>query len=66
MERHALKEEQFAALLNNSDQSVHLFVKDGEVTIVLDSISDTSFLVQLFAHVVAMVTLDSEGGDVLH
>jgi|DEB19_MinimDraft_3_1074340.scaffolds.fasta_scaffold02523_9 hypothetical protein len=70
MEGHTLMEEdKLLNLINTSDQSVYLFVKDGKVTMVLDKLLDTEFLVSLFSYVTAVVLssdVDNSGGNMLH
>ena len=64
-----MEEDKLLNLINTSDQSVYLFVKDGKVTMVLDKLLDTEFLVSLFSYVTAVVLssdVDNSGENMLH
>lgn len=45
-------------LIEESDESVYLFVKDGKVTMVLGQDSDPLHLVDLFGYVTARILLN--------
>lgn len=45
-------------LIEESDTSVYLFVKDGQVTMVLGQDSSVDYLVELFGYVTARVLLN--------
>lgn len=44
-------------LIEESDTSVYLFVKDGQVTMVLGQDSSVDYLVELFGYVTARILL---------
>jgi len=45
-------------LIEESDTSVYLFVKDGQVTMVLGQDSSVDYLVELFGYVTARILLN--------
>ena len=50
--------EKLLQLIEESDQSVYLFVKDGKVIMVLGQNPDIDFLVDLFGYVTARILLN--------
>ncbi len=50
--------EKLIELIETSDESVYLFVKDGKVTMVLGQDSDPYSLVDLFGYVTARILLN--------
>lgn len=50
--------ERLIQLIEESDQSVYLFIKDGKVTMVLGQDPDINFLVDLFGYVTARILLN--------
>ena len=62
------EEQQLAELIQTSDQSVYLFVKDGRVTMVLGQEPDIEFLVDMLGYVVAslLTTIDKTPSTMVH
>jgi hypothetical protein len=60
MEGHPLMDnrDKLIELIEESDESVYLFVKDGKVTMVLGQDSDPLHLVDLFGYVTARILLN--------
>ena len=56
-------------LIEESDESVYLFVKDGKVTMVLGQDSSPNFLIELFGYVTTRIllnpTLDNQAPNML-
>jgi hypothetical protein len=59
MEGHPLMDK-LLALVEESDHSVYLFVKDGKVTMAVSEKLDVDYLVELFGYVTARILLNPD------
>ncbi len=54
------KENKLIELIEESDHSVYLFVKDGKVTMAVSEQLDVNYLVDLFGYITARILLNPD------